>query len=136
MRCYRASLLALALACGSTAPGDSDSHVPQIGRYDYRLDHEGVHLIGDLVISEASPTQIRYRFFIEGSQGSNTLTTVQYSGTAWLVNAWFPSRSAANLMVRDGNSYRCTATVLRLTTFSPGTCSFTFEGPDSVRVAP
>lgn len=128
------TILLLAVGCSSTE-GSQNSHVPQVGRYDYRLTHNGQQFSADLVIESASASQVRYRFFFDFS--SSQVQTAQPVGDSWPLLVFdLGGRSAENTMTRNGGSYDCTATVLFQTTFSAGTCSFTFEGPDSVRVAP
>jgi len=131
MRCYRSALLLLAVGCGSTGP--NDSHVPQVGRYDYQLDNLGQHLSADLVIYNANETSVSYRFFVPTvSTSTNTATYA----AGWLLVANLGSRMSGNTMIREGNAYRCSAHVTSLAGTSTGTCSFTFEGPDSLRTSP
>src|SRR5688500_17923623 len=128
------TILLLAFGCSATEP-DQDTHIPQLGRYDYRLTHNRQQFSADLVIESASATQVRYRIFFDFS--SNQAQTTQPTGTSWPILVFdLGARSATNTMSRHGESYGCTAPVRLQATFSPGTCSFTFAGPDSVRTSP
>lgn len=130
------AILLFTLACSSTAPADSGGHIPQVGRYDYRLTHNSQTFSADLVIESASATEVRYQFHFPAPSSSGA-QTAHPLGESWPLLVFdLGGRSATNTMTRSGGSYGCTATVLFQTTFSPGTCAFTFEGPDSVRTAP
>lgn len=121
-------LIVLALAgCGSTGP-DAD-HVPELGRYDYQVQLGATHYSGDLVIESANATTLTYRFY--SFSGNGPLATSAYGTTGWTIYAVVSGASVLNTMTRNGSTYACTATLAG----TPRTCSFAFEGPDSVRTS-
>lgn len=124
------------LGCGIT--GSDQDHVPAVGRYDYQLTFDGTTSRADLVIEEATPALVRYRFYETQNPGSSNQRTTTYTGTDWSFVVFFPSRSATSIMVRDGNNYSCAAplVVQNVGPDGPGTCTFTYEGPDSIRQSP
>jgi len=133
MRCYRWSLLLL-LGCSSTGPNSS---TPEVGRYDYSIQAAGLSANGDLVISAATESQAVYRFYMPGVPLIGTAQT-NYSPAGGWIFASVPKLGwvASNTMTRSGNNYGCSAQVVGPAGITTATCSFTYEGPDSVRTSP
>jgi hypothetical protein len=135
-----AVLALLATACRSTGPDDFD--VPANGFYDYTMQAQvgGATLsyTGDLVLSNASPVSLSYRWIVSGFTLPGVLSATYDLAGRWFVPAQLGgNRAAVHTITRNAAGYQC---AVRITepgvTAVDGACSIVYVRPDTTEAAP
>lgn len=122
----RVTVIFVALLGAACSTEPSDSHIPQLGRYEFNTTIAGAAYRGTLTITAATEAEISYSIaMINGTTESDTSIWTEANG--YVVGAHANGWSMLPHLNRVGSTYECYGAAVFPSTAM--TCTWTYLGP-------